>query len=104
MILLLAFVGRAHAADKVVADFGGLSGFQSATWIAKDLRIFHRYGLDVELVMITGGALSVATLLSGSSQFATGSATAPLLARARGSDVTILAASYNKFPYAFVAK
>src|SRR5262249_57472346 len=54
--------------------------------------------------MITGGARSVATLLSGSSQFGTGSATAPLLATARGSDIKVIAASYNKFPYAFVAK
>lgn len=93
-----------HAADKIIADFGGLSGFQSASWVAKDLKLFEKYGLDVDLVMITGGARSVAALLGGSTQFATGSATASLLAHARGSDVTILAASYNKFPYSIVAR
>jgi ABC-type nitrate/sulfonate/bicarbonate transport system substrate-binding protein len=92
------------AADKIVADFGGVSGFQSATWVAKDLKLFDKYGLNVDLVMITGGARSVAALLGGSTQFATGSGTAPLQAYARGSDITILAASYNKFPYAFVVK
>ncbi len=102
--LLWAFCGGVQAADKIVADFGGLSGFQSTTWVAKDLRIFEKYGLDVDLVMITGGARSVATLLSGSSQFATGSATAPLLASARGSDTIIIAASYNKFPYSIISK
>jgi ABC-type nitrate/sulfonate/bicarbonate transport system substrate-binding protein len=111
LTLILAFfslmwlTGRGlEAADKMVADFGGLSGFQSTTWVAKDLRIFDRHGLDVDLVMITGGARSVAALLSGSTQFATGSATAALLAHARGSDVAILAASYNKFPYSIIAK
>jgi len=94
----------APAADKIVADFGGVSGFQSASWVAKDLRLFEKYGLNVDLVMITGGARSVAALLGGSTQFATGSGTAALQADARGSDVVILAASYNKFPYAFVAK
>ena len=92
------------AADKIVADFGGVSGFQSASWAAKDLRLFERHGLNADLVMITGGARSVAALLGGSTQFATGSGTAPLQAYARGSDVMILAASYNKFAYAFVAK
>ncbi len=101
-ILTPPFAG--HAADKVVADFGGVSGFQSASWVAKDLKLFDKYGLNVDLVMITGGARSVAALLSGSTQFATGSGTAPLQAFARGSDVTILAASYNKFPYSFVVK
>jgi ABC-type nitrate/sulfonate/bicarbonate transport system substrate-binding protein len=105
-VLLLLLIGPriVGAAEKVVADFGGISGFQSASWVAKDLRLFDKYGLNVDLVMITGGARSVAALLGGSTQFATGSGTAPLLAYARGSDVTILAASYNKFPYAFVVK
>jgi NitT/TauT family transport system substrate-binding protein len=105
-VLLLLLIGPriVGAAEKVVADFGGISGFQSASWVAKDLRLFDKYGLNVDLVMITGGARSVAALLGGSTQFATGSGTAPLQAYARGSDVTILAASYNKFPYAFVVK
>jgi ABC-type nitrate/sulfonate/bicarbonate transport system substrate-binding protein len=107
LLLLLSFIlipAFVRAADKLVADFGGVSGFQSASWVAKDLKLFDKYGLNVDLVMITGGARSVAALLSGSTQFATGSGTAPLQAYARGSDVTILAASYNKFPYAFVVK
>jgi len=58
-----------YAADKIVVDYGGVSGFQGASWVAKDLRIFDKYGLDADVIMITGGARSVATLLSGSSQF-----------------------------------
>ncbi len=104
LLVFLIFWDHARAADKIVADFGGVSGFQSASWVAKDLRLFEKYGLNADLVMITGGARSVAALLGGSTQFATGSGTAPLLAYARGSDVVILAASYNKFPYAFVVK
>jgi ABC-type nitrate/sulfonate/bicarbonate transport system substrate-binding protein len=105
-VLFLLLIGprSVGAAEKVVADFGGVSGFQSASWVAKDLKLFEKYGLNVDLVMITGGARSVAALLGGSTQFATGSGTAPLQAYARGSDVTILAASYNKFPYSFVVK
>ena len=104
LALLCLMNFNARAADKIVVDYGGVSGFQGATWVAKDLRIFDKQGLDVDVIMITGGARSVATLLSGSTQFGTGSATAPLLATARGSDIKIIAASYNKFPYAFIAK
>lgn len=92
------------AADKIIGDYGGHAGFQSAMWIAKDLKIFDKYGLDVEVIMITGSARSVAALIGGSTQFATGSATGPLAAAIKGSDIKILAASYNKFPYAFVVK
>jgi len=102
LLCLMSFSTR--AADKIVVDYGGASGFQGASWVAKDLKIFDKYGLDAEVIMITGGARSVATLLSGSTQFGTGSATSPLLATARGSDIKVIAASYNKFPYAFVAR
>ncbi|HWO43637.1 MAG TPA: ABC transporter substrate-binding protein [Candidatus Eisenbacteria bacterium] len=105
-IASLIFVGATfgHAADKIVADYGGLSGFQSTVWIAKDLKIFDKHGLDVDVIMITGSARSVAALLGGSTQFATGSATGPLVAAARGADIKVIAASYNKFPYAFIVK
>jgi len=97
-------LGGAGAADKLIADYGGHAGFQSAVWVAKDLKIFDKYGIDAEVIMITGSARSVAALMGGSTQFATGSATGPLAAAIKGSDIKILAASYNKFPYAFVVK
>src|SRR5574341_1901230 len=73
--LMFALVAGSDAADKIVADFGGLGAFQSTTWVAKDLQIFDKYGLNVDLVMITGGARSVGALLGGSTQFSGGSAT-----------------------------
>jgi ABC-type nitrate/sulfonate/bicarbonate transport system substrate-binding protein len=99
ILWLLAFVcvaaARVHAAEKVVADYGGHAGFQSATWVAKDLKIFDKHGLDVEVIMITGAARWVAALLGNSTHFSTGSATGPLAAVVRGSDIKIIAASYN---------
>jgi NitT/TauT family transport system substrate-binding protein len=104
LLTLLIFAAPVQAAEKIIADYGGHAGFQSATWIGKDLKIFEKHGLDVEIIMITGAARSVAALLGNSTHFATGSATGPLAAVVRGSDIKIIAASYNKFPYAFVAK
>ena len=102
--ILALLTGPLHAAEKLIADYGGHAGFQSATWVGKDLKIFEKHGLDVEIIMITGAARSVAALLGNSTHFSTGSATGPLAAAVRGSDVKVIAASYNKFPYAFVVK
>ena len=105
LLTLLSLINSvAKAAEKLVSDYGGHAGFQSATWVAKDLKIFDKHGLDMEVLMITGAARSVAALLGNSTHFSTGSATGPLAAAVRGSDVKIIAASYNKFPYAFVVK
>ena len=63
LALLCFWVTNVKAAEKLVADYGGHAGFQSATWVAKDLKIFDKYGLDVEVIMITGAARSVAALV-----------------------------------------
>lgn len=102
--ILALLSGPLYAADKLVADYGGHAGFQSTIWVAKDLKIFDKYGLDVEVIMITGSARSVAALMGGSTQFATGSVVGPLAAVTRGSDIKLIAASYNKFPYAIVVR
>ena len=104
LALLCFWASNVKAAEKLIADYGGHAGFQSATWVAKDMKIFDKYGLDVEVIMITGAARSVAALLGNSTHFSTGSATGPLAAAVRGSDVKVIAASYNKFPYAFVVR
>jgi len=93
ILAFLCFLVRiTHAADKLIADYGGHAGFQSATWVAKDLKIFEKHGLDVEVIMITGAARSVAALLGNSTHFSTGSATGPLAAAVRGSDIKVIAA------------
>src|SRR6185503_10411160 len=104
VLFALCFTVHVSAAEKLIADYGGHSGFQSAVWVAKDFKLFEKHGLDAEVIMITGSARSVAALLGGSIHFATGSVTGPLAAAAKGSDIKVLAASYNKFPYAFVVK
>ena len=104
LTLVSMLITSPQAAEKLVADYGGLSGFQSTVWVAKDLKIFDKHGLDVDVIMINGSARSVAALLGGSTQFATGSATGPIVAAARGADLKVIAASYNKFPYAFIVK
>ncbi|MBM4296986.1 MAG: hypothetical protein FJ143_04530, partial [Deltaproteobacteria bacterium] len=87
-------LNAAERGEKLIADYGGHAGFQSATWVGKDLKIFDKHGLDVEVIMITGAARSVAALLGNSTHFATGSATGPLAAAVRGTDIKVIAASY----------
>src|SRR3970040_952625 len=85
IVLVCFWAPNTHAAEKLIADYGGHAGFQSAVWVAKDFKIFDKYGIDVEVIMITGSARSVAALLGGSTHFATGSSTGPLAAASTGS-------------------
>jgi len=96
-----AEVGRA---EKIIADYGGTSGFQSPIWAAKEGGFFAKHGLDIDLVMIPGGTQSIQALLSGGTQFSQSSAAAPIHSRLGGSDVILIASSVNKYPFSVVAR
>jgi ABC-type nitrate/sulfonate/bicarbonate transport system substrate-binding protein len=108
LILILSIITLtkplARAQEQIVAGYDGHAGFQGPLWAAKDLGLFDKYGLTAELVLIPGSARGMAALLSGSVQFAQGSATAPLSAYLRGGDVVVVAAALNKFPFSVVAR
>jgi len=90
--------------EKIVVGYDGYAGFQGPIWAAKDLGLFEKHGLNAELVLIPGSARAMAALISDSTQFAQGSATAPIPVRLRGGDVVMVAAALNKFAVSFIAQ
>lgn len=94
----------AHAQESVVVSYDGYAGFQGPIWATKDLGLFEKHGLKVELVLIAGSPRGMAALISGSSHFAQGSASAPIPMRLRGGDIVIIAAALNRFPFSVVAQ
>jgi ABC-type nitrate/sulfonate/bicarbonate transport system substrate-binding protein len=91
-------------AEKIIADYGGTSGFQAPIWAAREGGFFAKYGLDVDIVMIPGGTQSMQALISGGTSFSQSSAAAPIHSRLGGSDVILIAASINKYPFSVVAR
>ena len=103
-LLIFASAQSAWSAEKIIADYGGTSGFQAPIWAAKEGGFFAKYGLDVDIVMIPGGTQSMQALISGSTQFSQTSAAAPIHSRLGGSDVVLIAASVNKYPFSVVGR
>lgn len=103
-VLLLTRNMPAWPGEKIIADYGGTSGFQAALWSAKEGGFFARYGLDVDIVMIPGGTQSMQALISGGTLFSQSSAAAPIHSRLGGSDVVLVATSINKYPFSVVAR
>jgi NitT/TauT family transport system substrate-binding protein len=104
LVLSLTLAPVAHAQESVVVSYDGYAGFQGPIWATKDLGLFDKYGLKTELVLIAGSARGMAALVSGSSDFAQGSASAPIPIRLRGGDIVIIAAALNRFPFSVVAQ
>lgn len=103
-ILVLTIPFTVWAEEQVIVSYDGYAGFQGPLWAAKDLDLFKKYGLKAEMVLITGSTRGMAALISGSSDFAQGSATASIPIRLRGGDIVIIAAALNKFPFSVVAQ
>jgi ABC-type nitrate/sulfonate/bicarbonate transport system substrate-binding protein len=101
---LCIFPLRVGAQVGAVVSYDGYAGFQGPLWAANDLELFKKYGLRAEMVLITGSTRGMAALISGSSDFAQGSASASIPIRLRGGDIAIVAAALNKFPFSVVTQ
>jgi NitT/TauT family transport system substrate-binding protein len=60
-------------------------------WVAKDVGLFSKHGLDVEVIFMRGGALITMGIISGELQLSGVGAESVVAARLEGADVALLA-------------
>ena len=105
---LIAFVfARAETGAlerHIHASAGATSAQQLPIFVAKDLGIFEKYGLDVDPLVITGGSTLLQALVGRSIHSANVAAMAPVRAIASGADLAITATFLNKNLYSFIAR
>jgi ABC-type nitrate/sulfonate/bicarbonate transport system substrate-binding protein len=104
LTLALVLSLNVSAQESVVVSYDGYAGFQGPLWAARDLELFRKHGLKAEMVLITGSTRAMAALISASSDFAQGSASASIPIRLRGGDIVIIAAALNRFPFSVVTQ
>lgn len=72
--------------------------------IGRDAGLFKKYGFDVEVIHIRGGALITTTIMSGSVQFSGAGAESVVAARIEGGDVVMLACPVDQDAVYLVAR
>ena len=82
----------------------GVGGAQIPLWTGKDLGTFRKYQLDVESVLIKGGARGMQALLGGSVHSANMAAMVPIRTSLAGGDGVIVGGFLNKNLLKFVAQ
>lgn len=88
--------------EPLVVAYSSVTGNRAPLWIAKDLGLFEKYGLDVKLVNIAAGNVSLAALLAGEVHISTDSASGIVSAVARGAPLAIVSTN-GALPYQLVA-
>jgi ABC-type nitrate/sulfonate/bicarbonate transport system substrate-binding protein len=81
-------------------SFHNLDGVSA--WIAQDKRFFEKYGLNVTIISIQGGAKTVAAMAGGDVPIALIGGADIINARSRGVPLQVIAGLINRFPYDFV--
>src|SRR5512132_3304963 len=85
----------AASLKKARAAFTAFGYSNPPFWIAKDLRVFEKYGLDVELVYVVG-ARNIQALLGGSIDCSQAGGASVVSAAAQGAEVVILGTVFTR--------
>ena len=103
-IFVVNICGSPLAADgaqtkKIRLGFSALAYANPPFWIAHDLKIFEKYGLESEIVYV-GGARPIQAMLGGSIDVSQVGGAAAVSAAAQGAEVAILGTVFNRLTFA----
>jgi ABC-type nitrate/sulfonate/bicarbonate transport system substrate-binding protein len=105
-IVFLLWCAAAQAQDKrlrrVNFAYGAASSSRIPYWIAKEAKLYEKYGLDTSLVFISGAPVALNALVAGDVHMAATSGVAAISLAAQGGPIAIIA-NVGPTPYKLVA-
>ncbi len=102
LVSVVKLTAQEKKLDSFTISYASVSGTRAPLWIAKDLGLFEKYGLDGNLVYIASGVTSVNALLGGSVDIIAASGSSAVGAAARGAPIVIIA-SLGHIAYKLIA-
>ena len=95
LTLLFAPISALWGADVVRVGYPSLATGFAASWVTADKGIWKKHGLDVELIVLRGGARTVSALIGGSVDFILGSDLGVTTAIIQGASLTRVGVTTN---------
>ena len=106
LVLYPFFLSCASAADvpleKIRVAISSISTSQVNVWVPLDAGLFKKYGLDVELVYISGAPVGAAALMSGEVVISQGGVVGSINSNLKGAGTYIILGGADRFPYQLV--
>jgi NitT/TauT family transport system substrate-binding protein len=94
--------GAAAPLEKLTIGWSAVAGSQAPFWITKEAGLFEKNGLDVIMIYLDGGSRATQAMMSGDVPIAQVGGNAPIIARLRGADVTLVGGLLNILAYSMV--
>jgi NitT/TauT family transport system substrate-binding protein len=101
--LLCASIANAQTI-KLRASYAGTTGYHLPIWVQKQETLDKKYGLDMELLLIGGGARVIQALLGGDLQLTHSGASTAARAGMAGADLVIIATAVNQITWKIVTR
>ncbi|HTN72664.1 MAG TPA: ABC transporter substrate-binding protein [Methylomirabilota bacterium] len=106
LLLIFSSLGIAHAQERklepLIVSYSSVTGNRAPLWIAKELGLYEKYGLDAKLVSIAAGNISLTALLAGDVHLTTDSSSGVVGAAARGAPIVTVSTN-GTLPYQLIA-
>ncbi len=102
-LALLFAATQSPAQQRFLMGYSSFSANQTPVWVAKEEGFFKRFGTDPDLILIEGGTRGAQALISGDLPVMGMSGQPVISAKARGSDLTMIAGMVNKMNYVLVS-
>jgi ABC-type nitrate/sulfonate/bicarbonate transport system substrate-binding protein len=102
--LLWGLVAGAQAQDKIRVGQGSVSLQSGLMHIAKERRLFSKYGLVSEIVYIPGGTTNIQVLVSGNLDLSQLSGAPGVAANLEGADIVYILGLLDKLNYQLVTR
>jgi NitT/TauT family transport system substrate-binding protein len=112
IIWFIAFLSAAQSADaqskppleKMRFIYSAIGGSQSSVWIPHETGIFKKYGLDLELLYVSGGGRAAQVVLAGDAPMGIFTGGAVVTANFAGADLVVVASSLNAITFFLMAR
>ena len=97
IVVMICMLGAfaANAAEKLRVAYPAIAPGSTPSWVTADKKIWQKYGLEVEPILVSGGARAVPALIGQSVQFLIGSDTGVTTASLQGIPVVRLGVTMN---------
>ncbi len=91
-------------AESIRVGYPSLATGFAPSWVTADTGLWKKYGLDVELIYLRGGARTVSALVGGSIDIIIGSDIGTIQALLHGADLVKLGVTTNTLGYSMVGR
>lgn len=89
-------------AQSIRVAIPGISGTLLPLYVGQERRLFKKYGLDSELILVRSGSVAVQSLLAGEIQYAASGTSSGIEAKLAGADMISITDYMNTLPYSLV--